>query len=90
MKNEIEQQIFKKMKAKDFGESMCNETKLNVLRWTMRQLPFPMAQDKKKQESIKRLEKLLYYFPYMSENILLRDQIIEIYNLLSDQEYAKD
>ena len=40
MKNEIEQQIFKKMKAKDFGESMCNETKLNVLRWTMRPLPF--------------------------------------------------
>jgi hypothetical protein len=50
----------------------------------------PMAQDKKKQEAIKRLEKLLYYFPYMSENILLRDQIIEIYNLLSDQDYAKD
>jgi hypothetical protein len=38
MKNEIEQQIFEKMKAKDFGESMCNETKLNVLRWTMQQL----------------------------------------------------
>jgi len=50
----------------------------------------PMAQDKKKQEAIKRLEKLLYYFPYMSENILLRDQIIEVYNLLSDQDYAKD
>ena len=30
MKNEIEQQIFEKVKAKDFGESMCNETKLNV------------------------------------------------------------
>ena len=29
MKNEIEQQIFEKMKAKDFGESMCNETKLD-------------------------------------------------------------
>lgn len=26
------------MKAKDFGESMCNETKLNVLKWTMQQL----------------------------------------------------
>ena len=38
MKNEIEQQIFENMKAKDFGESMCNETKLNVLRWTMQQL----------------------------------------------------
>jgi hypothetical protein len=38
MKNEIEQQIFKKMKAKDFGESMCNDTKLNVLKWTMQQL----------------------------------------------------
>jgi len=38
MKNEIEQQIFEKMKAKYFGESMCNETKLNVLRWTMQQL----------------------------------------------------
>lgn len=38
MKNEIEQQIFEKMKAKDFGESMCNETKLNVLKWTMKQL----------------------------------------------------
>ena len=49
-----------------------------------------MAQDKKKQEAIKRLEKLLYYVSYMSENILLRDQIIEIYNLLSDQDYAKD
>jgi hypothetical protein len=38
MKNEIEQQIFEKMKAKDFGESMCNETKLNILKWTMQQL----------------------------------------------------
>ena len=38
MKNEIEQKIFEKMKAKDFGESMSNETKLNVLRWTMQQL----------------------------------------------------
>ena len=38
MKNEIEQLIFEKMKAKDFGESMCNETKLNVLKWTMQQL----------------------------------------------------
>jgi hypothetical protein len=38
MKNEIEQQIFEKMKSKDFGESMCNETKLKVLRWTMQQL----------------------------------------------------
>ena len=38
MKNKIEQQIFEKMKAKDFGESMCNETKLNVLKWTMKQL----------------------------------------------------
>ena len=38
MNNEIEQQIFEKMKAKDFGESMCNETKLNVLKWTMKQL----------------------------------------------------
>jgi hypothetical protein len=38
MKKEIEQQIFEKMKAKDFGESMCNETKLSVLRWTMQQL----------------------------------------------------
>lgn len=38
MKKEIEQQIFEKMKAKDFGESMCNETKLNVLKWTMQQL----------------------------------------------------
>jgi len=28
MKNEIEQQILEKMKTKDFGESMCNETKL--------------------------------------------------------------
>ena len=35
---QIEQQIFEKMKAKDFGESMCNETKLNVLKWTMQQL----------------------------------------------------
>ena len=26
------------MKAKDFGESMCNETKRNVLRWVMQQL----------------------------------------------------
>jgi hypothetical protein len=38
MKKEIEREIFKKMKAKDFGETMCNKTKLNVLRWTMRQL----------------------------------------------------
>ena len=38
MKNEIEQQILEKMKVKDFGESMCNETKLKVLRWTMQQL----------------------------------------------------
>ena len=38
MKSEIEQQIFEKMKVKDFGESMCNETKRNVLRWVMQQL----------------------------------------------------
>jgi len=38
MKNEIEQQIFEKMKAEDFGESMCDETKLKVLKWTMKQL----------------------------------------------------
>ena len=38
MKNEIEQQILEKMKVKDFGESMCNETELKVLRWTMQQL----------------------------------------------------
>ena len=38
MKNEIEKQIFEKMKAKDSVESMCNETKLNVLKWTMQQL----------------------------------------------------
>ena len=43
MKNEIEQQIFEKMKAKDFGESMCNETKLNVLKWTMQQLRKPLV-----------------------------------------------
>jgi hypothetical protein len=41
MKNEIEKQIFEKMKAKDFGESMCNETKLNVFKWTMKQLRQP-------------------------------------------------
>ena len=35
---EIEKLIFEKMKAKDFGESMCNETKRNVLRWVMQQL----------------------------------------------------
>ena len=38
MKNKIEQQIFEKMKAKDFGESMCNETKRKVLRWVMQKL----------------------------------------------------
>jgi len=42
MKNEIEQHIFEKMKSKDFGESMCNETKLNVLKWTMQQLGKPV------------------------------------------------
>ena len=31
MKTEIE--IYNKMKRKDFGESMCNETKLKVLNW---------------------------------------------------------
>ena len=35
---EIEKQIFEKMKVEDFGESMCNETKQNVLRWVMQQL----------------------------------------------------
>jgi hypothetical protein len=35
---EIEQQIFEKMKSKDFGESMCDETKLNILKWTIKQL----------------------------------------------------
>lgn len=38
MKIEIEQKIFEKMKAKDFGESMSNETKLNVLKWAIQQL----------------------------------------------------
>jgi len=49
-----------------------------------------MAKDKNKQEAIKRLEKLLYYLPYMSDNPILRDKIIEVYNLLSDKDYAKD
>ena len=38
MKKELEKQIFEKMKVKDFGESMCDETKLKVLRWIMKQL----------------------------------------------------
>ena len=38
---EIEKQIFEKMKAREFGESMCNETKRNVLRWVMQQLQKP-------------------------------------------------
>jgi hypothetical protein len=49
-----------------------------------------MAKDKNKQEAVKRLKKLLYYLPYMSDNPILRDKIIEVYNLLSDQDYAKD
>jgi len=38
MKNEIIESVFEKMKAKDFGESMCNETKLRVLKWCEKQL----------------------------------------------------
>ena len=52
--------------------------------------PLPMEQDEKKQEAIKRLQNLLYYLPYLSDNPILRDKIIYIYNLLSDQDYAKD
>jgi len=49
-----------------------------------------MAKDKNKQKAVKRLKKLLYYLPYLSDNPILRDKIIDIYNLLSPQEYAKD
>jgi hypothetical protein len=38
MRNTIERLIYNKMESKDFGESMCNETKLKVLRWTIQQL----------------------------------------------------
>ena len=63
MKNEIEQQIFEKMKAKDFGESMCNETKLNVLKWTMQQL--------RKHYVVGRSEQLVCDHP---EESLIRDK----------------
>ena len=36
------------------------------------------------------MDDLLYYFPYMSENILLRDKIIDIYYTLKDDQHAKD
>ena len=39
MSKEIEKTtIFQKMKKKDFGESMCNDTKLNVLKWILKEL----------------------------------------------------
>jgi hypothetical protein len=38
MRNTIERLIYNKMESKDFGESMCNETKLKVLRWVIQQL----------------------------------------------------
>ena len=38
MRNTIERIIYNKMESKDFGESMCNETKLKVLRWIIQQL----------------------------------------------------
>ena len=59
MKNEIEQQIFKKMKAKDFGESMCNETKLNVLRWTMQQLRLHSVSNCKRDETLELLGEIM-------------------------------
>lgn len=33
-----ETEIYNKMKLKDFGESMCNETKLKVLNWVLEQV----------------------------------------------------
>ena len=36
MTTEIE--IYNKMKHKDFGESMCDETKLKVLNWVLEQV----------------------------------------------------
>ena len=30
--------IFQKMKKKDFGESMCDDTKLKVLQWIIKEL----------------------------------------------------
>lgn len=33
-----ETDIYNKMKLKDFGESMCDETKLNVLNWVLEQV----------------------------------------------------
>ena len=38
MKKEIIYSIFEKIKAKDFGESMCDETKLKILKWCDKQL----------------------------------------------------
>ena len=38
MKNEITKQIFEKMKSKDFGESLCDETKYKILSWVIKQL----------------------------------------------------
>ena len=31
-------EIYNKMKRKDFGESMCDETKLKVLNWVLEQV----------------------------------------------------
>jgi hypothetical protein len=38
MKNEITKQIFEKMKFKNFGESLCNETKYKILSWIIKQM----------------------------------------------------
>jgi len=73
MKNEIEQQIFEKMKAKDFGESMCNETKLNVLKWMMQQL--------RKHDVSGRSEQLKAFLEWFDkpERLLDHDELIKQY-----------
>lgn len=38
LKMTTETEIYLKMKRKDFGESMCDETKLKVLNWILEQV----------------------------------------------------
>ena len=49
-----------------------------------------MTAEERIAKATKQMNDLLYYFPYMSENILLRDKIIDIYFILKDDHNAKD
>lgn len=49
-----------------------------------------MTAEQRIKKAVEQLDELLYYFPYQSTNVVLRNKIKNIYNTLKDQQNGKD